>query len=141
MRPSPSSNPTGSSCQPSAVTFSNDSADCDGHLGIFHRGTQPRRVIVCSDLKFVLTHELAHTWIDANVTAEIRTEFTAWLDLESWNDPDTEWDRRGEELAAYMIQQNLMGLGGAEGSDRWQERVDAYEMLTGEASPLARKLG
>ena len=52
---------------PLIVAFSDDPADCYGHLGIFDAATTPWTITVCSDLAFVPTHELAHAWLDANM--------------------------------------------------------------------------
>ena len=94
--------------QPPAVTieFHDDGDACKGHLGYF----RPRleRIDICSDLPFVLIHELAHVWIEDHVRVAARRAFVSRNDLPTWNDHDHEWDDRGVELAAFTIQQVVM---------------------------------
>lgn len=109
---------------------------CKGHLGLFSRGATPLRLTVCSDLEFVVTHEFAHAWIDVHLDETARTAYADARGLETWNGREVEWRLRGVEDAAFVIQQNLMGMGAGTGSDAVMDRIDAYEVLTGHRSPL-----
>jgi hypothetical protein len=118
------------------VRFSTDEADCHGHPGVFESGTSPWRVSICSDLKFVLTHELAHAWTEANLDDGDRDAYVVARGLPAWRGDDLEWGDRAVEDAAFMIQQNLMAGSVRADSPAWIERMEAYEQLTGRASPL-----
>ncbi|NNF56212.1 MAG: hypothetical protein HKN03_17435 [Acidimicrobiales bacterium] len=94
--------------QPPAVTieFHDHTEACQGHPGYF----RPRldRIDICSDLPFVLVHELAHVWIEEHVSVATRRAFATRNDLPTWNDHDYDWKERGVELAAFTIQQVVM---------------------------------
>jgi hypothetical protein len=91
---------------PVTIEFHDDDDACKGHPGYF----RPRleRIDICSDLPFVLIHELAHVWIEDHVRVAARRAFVSRNDLPTWNDHDHEWDDRGVELAAFTIQQVVM---------------------------------
>jgi hypothetical protein len=110
------------------VEFSDDG--CYGHLGLFDPNSIPWRVTVCSDLAFVLTHELAHAWAAANLDDAERAGYLAHRGLSSWNDPDLHWRERGTEDAAFVLQQVLMSKH-LQPQSVWAERIEAYEQLTG----------
>ena len=88
------------------IGFHDDEGACKGHVGYFRPKLD--RIDICSDLPFVLIHELAHVWIEENVGVAVRREFVQRNDLPTWNDHDYDWDFRGVELAAYTIQQVVM---------------------------------
>lgn len=117
------------------VAFSDDG--CQGHLGIFDRNPRPWRVEICSELEFVLTHELAHAWAAANLDESDRVAYTEYRGLAAWHDPDVHWRERGIEDAAFMMQQVLMTTHVRPDWSAWVERVGAYEQLTGERPPHA----
>jgi hypothetical protein len=56
--------------------------------------------------------------------------------LETWSDPAAAWGDRGVEDAAFMLQQNLMMHPARIDTERWSERIGAYEQLTGASSPV-----
>jgi hypothetical protein len=118
------------------VRFHADEAECDGHLGLFQRGFTPWRVLVCSDRAFVITHELAHAWEAANLDDEERARYVEARGMPTWNDHDADWNERGVEDAAFIVQQNLMASHLNPDSPAWKERAAAYELLTGWSSPL-----
>lgn len=119
------------------VWFSEDRTACKGNYGLFQAGYEPRRITVCTDFDYILTHELAHAWIDAHVDETVRADYTEARQLETWNDPNIDWYSRATEDAAKTIQQNLMEPSPPPGSAKRQARMAAYELLTGRASPLA----
>jgi hypothetical protein len=118
------------------IRFSADEADCEGHLGLFLPRSPTWRVVVCSDLPFVVTHELAHAWEAANLSDDERDRYVGARGLTNWNDPGADWNDQGIEDAAFVIQQNLMADRPPVSSAAWQERTAAYELLTGAPSPL-----
>jgi hypothetical protein len=118
------------------VVFSDSDADCGGHEGLFERRFDPWRISVCSDLAFVITHELAHAWESANLNDGDRARYLEARELTTWSDQDAPWDERGAEDAAFIIQQNLMLIAKQPASTVRTERIHAYELLVSLASPL-----
>ena len=118
------------------IRFGDDPADCYGHLGIFDAATTPWTITICSDLAFVPTHELAHAWLDSNLSGQTRDQYINLRDKANWDDKHAEWSDRGVEDAAFVIQQNLMITPRLPMSEEWQSRLDAYELLTGQTAPL-----
>ncbi|MGB5755787.1 MAG: hypothetical protein WBM50_02630 [Acidimicrobiales bacterium] len=122
---------------PVEVRFSDHEGRCHGHVGYFRASTESWQILICSELDFVVYHELAHAWLKASLTAEDRERYLAHRGLESWNSPRVEWRHRGFEDAAFIIQQNVMPRTSQPALEgEWKERVQAYELLTGRASPL-----
>ena len=122
------------------VRFSDDPADCYGHLGIFDRATTPWTITICSGLAFVPTHELAHAWLETNIGAEARARYLRARHLQHWDDKQADWSERGVEDAAFIIQQNLMITPQTPLTGEWRSRADAYEQLTEQPAPYARAL-
>ena len=118
------------------VRFFDDAADCKGHHGLFIERTDPKQVLVCSELAFVLPHEFAHAWVSVNLNDDERGRYVRFRGLLTWDDPSADWDDRGTEDAAFIIQQNLMATNPSLASTTWTERIAAYEFLTGRVSPL-----
>jgi hypothetical protein len=118
------------------IVYSDDEAACEGHLGIFDQRAEPWRITICSDLDFVIAHELAHAWTAANLDDTDRSRYTTARGLTNWADHDTPWNERATEDAAFIIQQNLTMQHVPLSSPTWLERIDAYELLTGRPSPL-----
>lgn len=118
------------------IVFSDDDRDCHGHYGVFEAARDPWRITICSELAFVLFHELAHAWIKANVDETTRAAYLALRNKPSWNSSQHDWDERGVEDAAFVIQQNLMIRPRCDLTDEWERRATAFEFLVGAASPL-----
>lgn len=118
------------------VSFFDDESECGGHEGTYRRNTEPAQIRICSAKPFVLPHELAHAWEAAQVTDETRASYMAQRDLETWSDHGYDWNKRGVEDAAFIVQQNLTKKNVRTESSTWQERIAAYELLTGLESPL-----
>lgn len=87
------------------VNFHADPSGCAGNSGLYRGG----RLDVCTDdqgspyARKAIVHELSHAWIDSNVSAASRDEFLRIRGLETWNDSDQPWGRRGYEQAAEVI--------------------------------------
>ncbi len=120
------------------VEFHDSAAPCNGHDGLI-RFSGPAPVIsICSDRPYVLSHELAHAWVDANLTEEAKAAYVEHWGLASWDSKQDDWNDRGTEHAAFTIQQNLMATPHRMTST-WIERAEAFEILTGIESPLSRE--
>jgi hypothetical protein len=122
------------------IVFSDDDRACDGHLGLFESSQQPWRITICSDLDFVPVHELAHAWITSNIDEPTRRRYLQIRNKSSWNSPQLDWNERGVEDAAFVIQQNLMTNITGELDEEWNSRATAYEFLTGRTSPLREEM-
>lgn len=118
------------------VAFSHDKRHCIDHLGLFQSSRRPWRITICSDLDFVPVHELAHAWIEANIDRRTRSAYVQHRNKRSWNSPQHDWDERGVEDAAFIIQQNLTRRLQGALTDEWERRTSAYELLVGTPSPL-----
>ena len=119
------------------IVFSDDESACEGHLGGFRRVEDAPHVSVCSDLEFVVLHELAHVWVDANVDEAARDRYLRWRGLDTWSDRAVPRGERGVEDAAFIVQQNLRDVAPSVlASATWTERMAAFEFLTGTRSPL-----
>ena len=117
--------------------FLDDPDGCRGHYGLFLPTVMPWRVLICTDLEFVPTHELAHAWEAAHLDENDRSRYVELRGLSNWNDARVPWVERGMEDAAFVIHKNLTTVGGNLESTTWQERIAAYEFLTGRPSPLS----
>jgi hypothetical protein len=120
------------------VRFFDDDAACGGHQGLFQQSFTPWRILICSDLEFVATHELAHAWEAANVDDDFRAAYVARRGLPTWNGSGFDWNERGVEDLAFVVQQNLMATDPPLTSPTWADRVAAYELITGRPSPLVK---
>jgi hypothetical protein len=74
---------------------------CDLHKGRYHRDMQ--LVEMCSMDEHTMLHELAHAWAYRNLTRGQMEAFVAEHGLDSWNDPDHAWARRGTEHVAETL--------------------------------------
>jgi len=113
---------------PVIVRFHEDTDSCKGHDGLFTSRAEPWTIDVCSELAYVLVHELAHAWIRANVPAETRSGYLELRGLDAWNDPTMPWMQRGTEDAAFVMQQVLQNRP-EQLTTNWQERIAAFELL------------
>jgi hypothetical protein len=74
---------------------------CNLHKGRYHRDIQ--LVEMCSMDKHTMLHEVAHAWANNNLTRGQMEAFVTEHGLDSWNDPDHAWARRGTEHVAETI--------------------------------------
>lgn len=117
------------------VHFHEEVASCLGEIGLFDAGERPWTISICSDLAFVPLHELAHAWEHANIDAATRAAFMEHRGVEAWTGASIAWADRGVEQVAFIVQQNLIGKPLRHPSPEWQNRIEAFELLTGVASP------
>jgi hypothetical protein len=123
------------------VRFHRAPTGCGGHTGSYRDGEAD----ICgthvnSMSRRTLLHEMAHAWVDANVSADLEARFLRLRQLETWNDHDFDWEERGTEHAAEIISWALdgQGTGIRRASIPRNEPVQlarAYELLTGNLLP------
>lgn len=119
-----------------AVAFSDDKAACGGSLGRFDPTARPWRITVCREVGFVITHELAHAWIRAEVGPAERQRYLDARGLARWRDPGDPWAERGTEDAATVMHLVLLARDPDVSSPAWRERRQAYRLLTGRLPPV-----
>jgi hypothetical protein len=123
------------------IRFHRSTNGCGGRMGGYSNGTAD----LCG--KYVnwmsrrtLLHEMAHGWVEANVSADLKARFMRLRQLETWNDHDVDWEERGTEHAAEIISWALDGQGtgthrpSIPGNEPIQ-LASAYELLTGRPLP------
>lgn len=81
--------------------FHGDLIRCDGHKGMYYKTT--RTLEMCSMDEHTMLHELAHAWANENLTAIQMEGFVTLRGLDSWNDHDDAWERRGTEHVAETV--------------------------------------
>lgn len=123
------------------VRFHRASTGCGGRMGSYRDGEAD----ICgthvnSMSRRTLLHEMAHAWVDANVSADLEARFLRLRQLETWNDHAVDWEERGTEHAAEIISWALDGQG--TGTERPsiprndpEQLAAAYTLLTGQALP------
>jgi hypothetical protein len=82
-------------------TFHSSLAACHQHKGLYRART--RSLEMCSLDKSTMLHELAHAWVNDNLTLAEMEAFVAWRELDSWSDSEDPWHRRGTEHVAETI--------------------------------------
>jgi len=121
---------------PLEIRFATTDTDCLGHLGLFEQRAGRFVIHICDRKDFVVAHEIAHVWVAVNLDREQRERYMRVRGLNNWNDWHVAWNDRGIEDAAFVIQQNLTMNRVPLSSATWVERIDAFELLTGQTSPL-----
>jgi hypothetical protein len=123
------------------IRFHEERDPCDGRTGRSYEGTVDLCGIHTNELsRRTVLHEMAHAWIDAHVTAGLEERFLRLRQLERWNDHDDEWEQRGSEHAAEIVEWALAGQGsGTElpsvPDNEPAQIAQAYELLTGRPLP------
>jgi hypothetical protein len=125
------------------VRFHRASTSCGGRMGSYRDGEAD----ICgthvnSMSRRTLLHEMAHAWVDANVSADLEARFLRLRQLETWNDHAVDWEERGTEHAAEIISWALNGQG--TGTERPsiprndpEQLATAYALLTGHPLPTS----
>jgi hypothetical protein len=123
------------------IRFHEDREACDGRNGRSLNGTVDLCGIHASEFsRRTVLHEMAHSWIDAHVTAGLEQRFLRLRQLERWNDHDDEWEQRGTEHAAEIVEWALAGQPtGTElpsiPDNAPSQLARGYELLTGRPLP------
>ena len=123
------------------IRFHDDREACDGRTGRALNDTVDLCGIHTNELsRRTVLHEMAHAWIDAHVSAGLEERFLRLRQLETWNDHDAEWEQRGSEHAAEIVEWALAGQGtGTElpsiPDNDPRELAETYQLLTGRPLP------
>lgn len=77
---------------------------CGGRMGSYQAGAAD----YCGEHdnqrgRRMLLHEMAHGWVEASVSADLKVRFLRLRQLEAWNDHGMDWEERGTEHAAEII--------------------------------------
>lgn len=117
---------------------------CRGRMGYYHDGVTDLCYVHTSlTAARTLLHEMAHGWLEANLSGGERRRFLELRGLRSWNDSDVVWDERGFEQAAEIIAWALGDQGDgihmpSIPDNSHVQLVEAYELLTGLPFPTLR---
>ena len=123
------------------IRFHDAREACDGRTGRALNGTVDLCGIHTNELsRRTVLHEMAHAWIDAHVSVGLEERFLRLRQLETWNDHDAEWEQRGSEHAAEIVEWALAGQGlGTElpsiPDNDPPQLAEAYQLLTGGPLP------
>lgn len=128
------------------AAFHTTTEACQGYRGLHVRGEDGIATIhVCAveaDAELqatrrarVLLHEIAHAWVDQNVTDEAKAVFLTVRGLDNWADGSQDWEHRGTEHAAEVV---IWGLQDGDYRPHFlienascDEMASAFETLTG----------
>lgn len=131
---------------PVGIEFSENEDACGGARGrTWFDDTETTTIGVCAThanpeiqkqwRRRTLLHEVAHAWIDENVSPEDLTAFTELRGLEEWSSRTVKWEERATEHAAEIF------MWGTQGGDykvdfrldgtSCSELAAGYELLTG----------
>jgi hypothetical protein len=123
------------------IRFHDDPTGCRGRLGYYEDGV----VDVCHEhldglAARTIVHEMAHGWLEANLTATDRERFLGLRGLSTWNDRSADWDARGYEQAAeimaWAIGDQADGISAPSfANNSLTELAAAYRTLTGRPLP------
>jgi hypothetical protein len=126
------------------VRFHEGREACRGHLGFYLEGV----VDVCREHTNLwasreLLHEMAHGWLDTNMSPEDRARFLKLRQIRTWNDQAVIWDERGfehgAEIMAWAIGDQADGIYTPSIPDNDPlQLAAAYRMLTGDPLPELR---
>jgi hypothetical protein len=118
---------------PLTVTFGTDRDTCKGNLGLFRADTRAT-IRLCTGVRTVVLHELAHAWEWNALDDSARDEFVSENDLPTWNSRDHEWEERGVELMADTIAMGLILIDG-NNNPMAVPILCSFEMITGRDHP------
>ena len=91
------------------IRFHDDREACDGRTGRSLNGIVDLCGIHTNELsRRTVLHEMAHAWLDAHLTAGLEERFLRLRQLERWNDHGDEWEERGTEHAAEIVEWALL---------------------------------
>lgn len=101
------------------ISFSTNSADCDGAQGVYRLRSREHAVAVCvpalegagldHQRKRTVLHELAHAWDHATLTGTDRRDLQQRFDSDDWYAPDRPWKERPVEQLAETLTWGLLG--------------------------------
>lgn len=104
---------------PVEISFSTDSADCNGEQGVYRLRSQEHSVVVCVPglegaaidrrRKRTLLHELAHAWDHTTLTGTDRRDLQQRFESDDWYATDRPWKERPVERLAETLTWGLLG--------------------------------
>lgn len=126
---------------PLDVRFHTARTGCYGRLGYYVDGTVDVCGVHVNQMsRRTLLHEMAHGWVESNVSPDQRARFLHLRRLRTWNDHGVDWEQRGFEHAAEIMSWALcdQGTGTQLPSvplNSPDQLADAYKLLTGRPLP------
>jgi hypothetical protein len=111
------------------IRFWTDTDRCDGHLGLFR--AESGTIEICSELAFVLPHEIGHAWERVTLHDAARQVYMSARGFDVWQSADAHRNDEAIEDVAFVIQ--LVVLGG--GQSGRPDIDEAFELLTQLAMP------
>ncbi|MGI9605381.1 MAG: hypothetical protein ACR2P0_04505 [Acidimicrobiales bacterium] len=97
------------------IAFHDSSDHCEGAYGIFRPRSSGWLIDICSELAFVLPHELGHAWERATLTDSGRAAWMSSRGLGAWRHDEPQ--QAGIEDVAFVIQLAILGEGAAARGD------------------------
>lgn len=131
----------GLSLPPLQIHFHPHRSGCHWRLGSYEDGVASICGTHANQMSFRgVLHEMAHGWLDANLSEIDRARFLDLRGLRVWNDPEVPWDERGFEQAAEIMAWALGDQGDgilrpSFPDNSIGELRAAYGLLTGHALP------
>ncbi len=132
---------------PLEVRFHADRDSCHGRIGYYDAEVAHLCLMrATTDSSRTALHEIAHRWLEVNVTGIERDLFLQLRGLRTWNDKGAGWEERGWEQGAEIIEWALGEQGDGTrlpsipNNDPVQLRA-AYELLTGNPMPAPQVWG
>lgn len=114
---------------------------CEGHLG-YYRDEVANICGTHADLMAsrLLLHEMAHGWLEVNVTGARRDRFLELRGLTTWNDEGVTWEERGyeqgAEIMAWAIGDQVDGTRAPSIPENARHQLaEAYQLLTDDPLP------
>lgn len=123
------------------IRFHAHRSGCHWRLGYYEDGVASICGTHVNQMAFRgLLHEMAHGWLNANLSEIDRARFLDLRGLRVWNDPEVPWDERGFEQAAEIMAWALGDQGDgilrpSFPDNSIGELRAAYGLLTGHALP------
>ncbi len=116
------------------IRFHDDSANCNGHRGLFHHNDGAPVIDLCFRGEFLALHELGHAWEHFNLDDQARAGFQELAGAPTWNSSEIAHRDRAIEIAANVMGHGLSSEPLAARQDRSREFA-LYEALTGSPTP------
>jgi hypothetical protein len=86
------------------IRFHGDASGCGGHLGYAKDGGVDVCTVLVNEMaRRNLLHEMAHLWIDQNVSQADRDRFLQLRGVQAWNRSTDPWEERGYEQGAEIM--------------------------------------
>ena len=129
------------------IRFHPDRDDCLDRIGYYHLEVVHLCLLrATTDSSRTVLHEMAHGWLEANVTGIERDLFLLHRGLDNWNDKRVEWGERGTEQGAEIIEWALGEQGDGTllpsiPNNDPEQVAAAYTVLTGSPMPQPQVWG